>query len=57
MIETEEINIGLSEVEYLKSMSAPSIRLYSAEVTDGNLCLEYQLEPNEIKHIHIIYQY
>lgn len=57
MTDTEEINIGLSEVEYLKSMSAPSIRVHHAQVTDGTLLLEYQLEPNEIKHIHIIYQY
>lgn len=54
---SDDSNIGLGEVEYLKNISSPQIRLQSIIVENNKLSFECELKPNEIKYIHIIYQY
>lgn len=56
-IKAEDIEIGPSEIQYLKDISIPSIRLEKNIVKNNKLEFKYTLEPNEIAYIHIIYKY
>lgn len=56
-IKIDDIEIGPSEIEYLKDISIPSIKLEEKIVENTELEFIYVLEPNEIAYIHIIYKY
>lgn len=56
-IKAEDIEIGPSEIDYLKAISIPSIKLEKNIVSNNKLEFKYTLEPNEIAYIHIIYKY
>ena len=45
------------EVEYLKSSAIPSIEMKTIEVENGEMCLQNNLEMQEIRLIDIQYQY
>ncbi|CAM4445718.1 GH39 family glycosyl hydrolase [Paenibacillus typhae] len=46
-----------SEIEYLRQISIPRMKIYEIEVIDGTLELETVLSRNEIQSIRITYQY
>lgn len=46
---------GIDEMEYLTSVSKPSIKGLVLDVHSGILNFHMRLKPNEIKHIHLIY--
>ena len=48
---------GESEIDYLRMQSIPKIILTKEKVVDGLFTLDNNLEPNEIRHTHIIYLY
>lgn len=48
---------GIDELDYLTSVSKPSIKGSVEVVKDGLLEIVCHLAPNEIKHIHLIYQH
>ncbi|WP_160689650.1 helix-turn-helix domain-containing protein [Clostridium sp. C2-6-12] len=48
-------NVGPEEIKYLNSFSIPQIRAEVVSVNNNNLVYKCKLEPNEIKHIHIVY--
>lgn len=48
-------NVGPEEIKYLNSFSIPQIRSEVVSVNNNNLVYKCRLEPNEIKHIHIVY--
>lgn len=56
-IKEADVELGPSEIEYLKQISIPDIKLEKKQVEEGILELSYTLEPNEIAYIHIIYKY
>lgn len=47
--------VGPEEIKYLNSFSIPQIRAEVISVINNNLVYKCKLEPNEIKHIHIVY--
>ncbi|MFT8347541.1 helix-turn-helix domain-containing protein [Clostridium saccharoperbutylacetonicum] len=48
-------NVGPEEIKYLNSFSIPQIRSEVVRVNENKLVYKCKLEPNEIKHIHIVY--
>jgi AraC-like DNA-binding protein/beta-xylosidase len=47
--------VGPEEVKYLNSFSLPQIRSEIINVKNNKLIYRCRLEPNEIKHIHVVY--
>lgn len=50
-----EAFFGLDEIDYLKSISKPSIRGEIFTVSNNKLSFQCELKPNEIKHLHLIF--
>ncbi|KAF1299288.1 hypothetical protein BAU15_01185 [Enterococcus sp. JM4C] len=48
---------GKDELDYLKSVSKPLITGRQMEVSDNQIEIEVFLEPNEIRHLHLIYMH
>ena len=57
MAKEEEIYIHENDLDYLRQVSAPKMRLNVYKVTDGFLELQITLKANEFAYLHIIYQY
>lgn len=50
-----EKELNMQEQEYLERISIPRLQIRYQKVTRRVLEFEYTLEPNEIRHLHIIY--
>ncbi len=50
-------HFGDAEIAFLKAQAIPELSLSHRQTEDGRLTLSYTLEPNEIRHTHIIYLY
>lgn len=57
VVDSKDILIQDSEIQYLNRVSTPKERLEVVEVKNGCLELSYRIEPNSFYYIHIIYQY
>ena len=57
MAKEEEIYIHENDLDYLRQVSVPRMRLNVYKVTDGFLELQITLKANEFAYLHIIYQY
>lgn len=49
-------NLNERDLEYLRRISVPHLRIQTIEVYDGTIDFRTVLEPNAIEHIHIFYQ-
>ncbi|WP_310140843.1 hypothetical protein [Paenibacillus amylolyticus] len=62
-VQQEWINLNMgqdlsnSEIDYLKQIAVPHMRIYQIEVNDETLEFNTELSRNEIKSIRLIYQY
>ena len=50
-----EAFFGVDEIDYLKSISKPSIQGKIFNVENEKLSFQCELKPNEIKHLHLIF--
>lgn len=50
-------NLTISDVDYLKTISTPRIKIWESVVTEQELNFETVLEVNEIQYIHITYRF
>lgn len=57
MAENENTYIHGNDLEYLRQIAVPQVRLRTYTVTNGTLMLPVTLTANEFSYIHIIYQY
>ncbi len=57
MAEDENTYIHSNDLEYLRQVAVPQVRLRTYSVTDGTLTLSVTLTANEFSYLHIIYQY
>lgn len=57
MVEDETVYIHGNDLEYLRQIAVPQVRLHVYKVTDGTLTLPVTLSANEFCYLHIIYQY
>lgn len=57
MAEDETVYIHRNDLDYLRQVSVPQVRLKIYTVTDGTLSLPVTLSANEFCYLHIIYQY
>lgn len=57
MVEDESVYIHSNDLDYLRQIAVPKVRIQICTVTDGTLTLPVTLEANEFCYLHIIYQY
>lgn len=57
MVEDESVYIHSNDLDYLRQIAVPKVRIRICTVTDGTMILPVALEANEFSYIHIIYQY
>ena len=57
MTEDESTYIHSNDLEYLRQIAVPKVRIRIYTVTDGTLMLPVTLDANEFCYLHIIYQY
>ncbi|CQR24164.1 AraC family transcriptional regulator [Streptococcus varani] len=51
------MNVGESEIDFLRKQAIPRLTVSKVAVEENSLGLSMTLEPNEIRHTHIIYLY
>lgn len=57
MVEDETVYIHGNDLDYLRQIAVPQVRLHVYKVIDGTLTLPVTLSANEFCYLHIIYQY
>ena len=50
---SQEVELNISDIEYLKRICVPHIRMELRTVTGGSLILKERLRPHDICYIHI----